>query len=158
VLEFSALQFGLLTSLQMVTAIAIDIPVAKLADRCPRKPLILAGLACYACFPLVLIHATSLGWIVLAFGLAGLREIGEPARKALIADLATMEIRGRVVGMYYLIVGLVVFPASLVGGWLWALNPQGPFYAAFGLGTAGFLVYLLWGHDVRHRICRGKAP
>jgi len=94
---------------------------------------------------------------VLAFGLAGLREIGEPARKALIVDLATMEIRGRVVGMYYLIIGLVVFPASLVGGWLWALNPQWPFYAACGLGAAGFLVYLLWGHDARHRTCRGQS-
>jgi MFS family permease len=78
VLEFSALQFGLLTSLQMMTAIAIDLPVAKLADRCPRKPLILAGLACYACFPLVLIHATSLGGSCWRSGLPGCGKLANP--------------------------------------------------------------------------------
>jgi MFS family permease len=145
VLGFSALQFGMLTSLQMLIAIVIALPVAKLSERCPRKPLILGGLACYACFPLLLVYATTPLWIVLAFGVAGLRELGEPARKALIVDLANTEIRGRVVGMYYLVLGLVVFPASLVGGWLWTFNPQGPFYAACGLGALGFLVYLIWG-------------
>lgn len=153
VLEFTALQFGMLSSLQMLIAIAIDIPVAKLADRFPRQPLILGSLACYACFPLVLIHATTPAWIVLAFALAGLREFGEPARKALIVDLADVETRGRLVGMYYLVLGLLVFPASLLGGWLWAFNPQWPFYAAGVFGTAGFLVYLLWGQFVRYRIC-----
>lgn len=152
VLEFSALQFGMLTSLQMLIAIAIDLPMAKLAERCPRKPLILGSLACYAGFPLVLVHATTPAWIVLAFGLAGLQELGEPARKALIVDFASVETRGRLVGMYYLILGLLVFPASLIGGWLWARNPQWPFYAACVLGAAGFLVYLLWGRGVRKGI------
>jgi MFS family permease len=145
VLGFSAFQFGLLTSLHMLLAMVIDIPVAKLADRYPRKPLVLGTLACFAVFPLVLAHATTFVWAVLAFGFAGLRETGEPARKAMIVDLATSARRGRVVGMYYLIRGLAVFPASLVGGWLWGLDPRWPFYAAFLLGTAGFLVYVIWG-------------
>jgi hypothetical protein len=132
-------------------------PVAKLAERCPRKLLILGGLACYAGFPLVLAHATTPGWIVLAFGLAGLREFGEPARKALIVDLASLEIRGRVVGMYYLILGLVVFPASLLGGWLWRLDPQWPFYAACGFGSTGFLVYLIWGGSLMVPTSRQKS-
>lgn len=145
VLGFSAVQFGLLTSVQMLVAILIDIPAAKHADCCPRKPLILGTLACFALFPLILVHATSFVWIVSAFVLAGLREMGEPARKASIVDLAAEATRGRVVGMYYLILGLAVFPASLVGGWLWALNPQWPFYLAGVIGSAGFLVYAVWG-------------
>jgi MFS family permease len=145
VLGFSAVQFGLLTSVQMLVAMLIDIPAAKHADCCPRKPLILGTLACFALFPLILVHATSFVWIVSAFVLAGLREIGEPARKASIVDLAAEATRGRVVGMYYLILGVAVFPASLVGGWLWALNPQWPFYLAGVIGSAGFLVYAVWG-------------
>jgi hypothetical protein len=47
--------------------------------------------------------------------------------------------------MYYLILGLAVFPASLVGGWLWMLNPQWPFYLSGVIGSAGFLVYAIWG-------------
>lgn len=145
VLGFSAVQFGLLTSVQMLVAMLITIPVAKHADCCPRKPLILGALACFALFPLVLVHATSFVWSVVAFVLAGLREIGEPARKASIVDLADEAMRGRVVGMYYLILGLAVFPASLFGGWLWALNPQWPFYLSGVTGSAGFLVYAIWG-------------
>jgi hypothetical protein len=99
----------------------------------------------FALFPLALARATTIGWVALAFVIAGLREIGEPARKALIVDLAAAAVRGRAVGLYYLIRGLVLFPASLVGGWLWTRNAQWPFYAAFLVGVAGFLAYALWG-------------
>ena len=38
-----------------------------------------------------------------AFVIGGLREIGEPSRKALIVDLAEPTMRARTVGLYYLI-------------------------------------------------------
>ena len=79
--------------------------------------------------------------MVLAFVVAGLREIGKPTRKALIVDLARETARGRAVGMYYLVQGLVVLPTSLIGGWLWTISPRLPFYIAFLAGVAGFLVY-----------------
>lgn len=145
VLRSDALQFGWLTSLQMLTAILIYIPLSKLADRMNRKPFVLMTFAFFALFPLVLVSASSFFWLLLAFVVAGLREIGEPARKALIVDLAQETVRGRAVGMYYFLRGLVVFPASLVGGWLWAIGAQWPFYAAFVVGLAGFLAYAVWG-------------
>jgi len=46
--------------------------------------------------------------------------------------------------MYYLVRGLVVFPASLVGGWLWTINAQLPFYVAFGVGVIAALTYAAW--------------
>ncbi len=78
---------------------------------------------------------------MFAFIIAGLREIGEPARKAQIVDLAPAAVRGQVVGLYYLVRGLAVFPASLVGGWLWTLGHDWPFYVSSMLGFLGFLVY-----------------
>lgn len=135
--------FGWLTSIQMLTAILIYIPIAKLSDRMNRKPFVLITFAFFALFPLVLVNATSFFWVVLAFVIAGLREVGEPARKALIVDLAHEAARGRTVGMYYLIRGLAVFPASLAGGWLWTIDNQLPFYSAALVGTAGFLVYMV---------------
>ncbi len=50
-------------------------------------------------------------------------QIGEPPRKAMIADLARADRRSIDVGTYYLVRGLSVFPASLVGGALWKVNP-----------------------------------
>jgi MFS family permease len=110
-----------------------------------RKPLVLITFAFFALFPLVLVSATGFFWVVLAFVIAGLRELGEPARKALIVDLVQEVARGRTVGMYYLIRGLVVFPASLAGGWQWTINNQLPFYSAAIVGMVGFLAYMLWG-------------
>jgi MFS family permease len=145
VLRADAFQFGWLTSVQMLAATLIYIPIAKLSDRMNRKPFVLVTFAFFALFPLALVSAVSFFWVVLAFVIAGLREVGEPARKALIVDLAQATVRGRAVGMYYLIRGLVVFPASLIGGWLWTINAQLPFYIAFLVGVAGFLAYAVWG-------------
>ncbi len=145
VLQLGAFDFGWLTGVQMLTAILIYISTAKLADRLNRKPFVLLTFVFFALFPLVLAHATSLAWVTVAFVIAGLREVGEPARKALIVDLAHATARGRAVGMYYLVRGLVVFPASLVGGWLWTINTQLPFYVAFGVGVVAALTYAAWG-------------
>ncbi len=137
--------YGWLVSLQMVTATVTYIPIANLADRLNRKPFVLLTFIFFALFPLMLAVSTNLAWVALAFVLAGLREVGEPARKALIVDLTLPEIRGRQVGLYYLVRGLVVFPASLVGGWLWTVEPVLPFYAAFAIGALGAALYALRG-------------
>jgi MFS family permease len=145
VLGGTAVQFGGLTSVQMIAATLVYLPVAKLSDRMNRKPFVLATFAFFALFPLALAAARGPFWLTAAFVVGGLRETGEPARKALIVDLASAGARGRAVGLYYLIRGLAVFPASLVGGWLWTIDRRLPFYAAFAVGAAGFLVHARWG-------------
>jgi MFS family permease len=145
VLGGTAVEFGTLTSVQMIAATLVYIPVARLADRMNRKPFVLLTFAFFALFPLALVTAHGTAWLTVAFVVAGLRETGEPARKALIVDLASAGARGRAVGLYYLIRGLAVFAAPLVGGWLWILDRRLPFYVAFGVGAAGFLVHARWG-------------
>jgi MFS family permease len=66
----------------------------------------------------------------------------------MIVDLSSPTYRGRAVGMYYLIRGLVVFPASLIGGLLWTIAPQITFYTAFIIGLTGAIVFALWGPDL----------
>ena len=144
-LHFSAADFGLLTALQMAVSIAVYIPIARLSDRMNRKPFVLLTFAFFALFPLILTQVHSFVGLALAFAVAGLREIGEPARKALIVDLADPASIGRAVGMYYLIRGFAVFPAALLGGWLWGIDPQLPFYVAFVMGVIGWLVYWRFG-------------
>lgn len=147
VLQQDALTFGYLTAVQMLTAILVYIPIAKLADQANRKPFVLLTFAFFALFPLALVQAAGPAGLVPAFAVAGLREVGEPARKALIVDLSDAAVRGRAVGMYYLLRGLAVFPAPLVGGWLWTQDPRWPFYAAFGVGVASVLAYALQRAD-----------
>lgn len=140
--HLSPLQFGALTSLQMTVAILGYLPAAHFADRYGRQPFILATFAFFALFPLSLaILPTNL--IFISFIIAGLREIGEPARKARIVDLSASEFRGRVVGLYYLIRGLATIPAPIIGGLLWQQGYTFPFIIAFVVMAFGLLLYAI---------------
>jgi MFS family permease len=144
VLGLTAATFGTLVALRMATSILVYIPAATLADRWGRAPFVVLSFLCFALFPFLLASARGPVGLIAAFVCAGLREIGEPARKAMIVDLADAAQRGRMVGVYYFTRGLVVMPASLVGGMLWRLHPQIPFYVAAGVCLLG-LVLLLAG-------------
>ncbi|HXU47162.1 MAG TPA: MFS transporter [Thermoanaerobaculia bacterium] len=145
VLGATSARFGALTSLQMITSTLAYLPLARLADRLERKPFVLATFAFFALFPVALVGLPGALGLAAAFVVGGLREVGEPARKALILDLAPAGARGRAVGLYYLIRGLVVFPAPLAGGWLWSLDRRWPFWAAGAVGAVGFLFHARWG-------------
>lgn len=147
VLRREPVEFGWLVSLQMLVATVIYLPLVRLADRMNRKPFVLTTFVLFAVFPLVLVLVKSSVGLAIAFTLAGLREVGEPARKALIVDLSSPAARGRSVGLYYLARGLTVFPASFAGGWLWMIDPTYPFYAAFAIGVLGVVAYGIWGAD-----------
>ena len=80
-------------------------------------------------------------WLAVAFAVRGLKEFGEPARKALIIGEARPELRSRTYGAYYLMRDCVVTLGSFLGAGLWSLGPRINFAAAaaFGaLGTAWF--------------------
>jgi len=132
-------QFGSLVSLQMTVSILTYIPMARLADRYGRRPFVLAAFALFAAYPLAIGLSPSYLALLFAFAVAGSRELGEPARKALIVDLAHPDRRGRDVGVYYLVRGLCVTPAPLLGGLLYGLQPRLTFAAATGIATLGLL-------------------
>jgi hypothetical protein len=73
--------------------------------------------------------------------IGGLREIGEPARKAMIVDFAKDSLRARSVGLYYLVRSLSITPAAALGGLLWNVDPRTPFVAAAAMGAIGTLVF-----------------
>jgi MFS family permease len=142
VLGLSAATFGTLIALRMATSILIYLPIAKLADRWGRTPFVVVSFVFFALFPLLLASAQGPVGLVAAFLCAGLRELGEPARKALIVDLADVAQRGRMVGVYYFTRGLVVMPASLIGGLLWQRSPQTPFLVAGVICLLGVVLML----------------
>jgi MFS family permease len=143
VIGISAPQFGVLIAVQMVTAILIYLPAAHVADRVGRKPFVVATFVAFSLFPIAVVSAHSFGALVLAFIVGGLREIGEPARKALIVDLAEPHLRARSVGMYYLLRSLAITPAAFVGGVLWQVRPSLPFFAAGFIGSIGTVLFAL---------------
>lgn len=144
----SAVQFGLLTTIEMTTAVLVYIPVAYLADRGTKKPFVLMTFVFFTLFPLVLLYSRSFEWLILAFVLRGLKEFGEPTRKALIMDLSPDHCKAGMFGLYYLIRDVFVSLAAFGGAFLWQISPQTNLVTAFVcgiIGTAGFAVF---GRDI----------
>ena len=141
--HFTVATFGTLIAIQMVTSILVYIPAGKIADRIGRKPFVIATFLSFALFPLAIIYASNFAWLILAFIVGGLREIGEPARKAMIVDFAQEGMRARSVGLYYLVRSLSITPAAAIGGLLWKIAPEVPFITAGIIGLLGTVVFAL---------------
>ncbi len=141
VIGASLADYGILVAIQMTTAILVYIPSAKLADRIGRKPFVTATFLCFALFPLAVVLASGFITLSFAFVIGGLREIGEPSRKAMIVDFAEPSSRARSVGLYYLVRSLSITPAAFIGGLLWKLAPQTPFITASVIGIIGTIVF-----------------
>lgn len=144
----STTQFGILTMIEMVTAMLVYIPVAMLADRYGKKPFVLITFGFFTLFPLMLIISKSFWMFVLAFIIRGLKEFGEPTRKALIMDLAPEQYKASAFGTYYLVRDVIVSIAALSSAWLWNINPTVNFVVAFGFGVLGTLLFALYGEDL----------
>ncbi len=170
--KITPLQFGLLTTVEMITAMLVYIPVAYLADTRTKKPFVVATFVFFTAFPLALLFAHSLWMMMLAFVIRGLKEFGEPTRKALIMDLAPDGRKAATFGLYYLIRDSVVSIAAFGGALLWdastakliidtlgigqmllpffeaITSPATNFIVAFAFGLAGTLYFGLFGQDL----------
>jgi MFS family permease len=144
----SAIQFGLLTSIEMATAVLVYIPVAYMADRSRKKPFVLITFIFFTLFPLVLFYSRSMGWLILAFILRGLKEFGEPTRKSLIMDLSPDHCKAGMFGLYYLIRDVFVSLAAFGGAFLWQVSPQANFFTAFVFGIVGTIGFTVFGRDI----------
>ncbi len=174
--QITPLQFGLLTTIEMATAVLVYLPVAYLADRSTKKPFVVTTFVFFTIFPLILLTARSFWVMVIAFIIRGLKEFGEPTRKALIMDLAPEGKKAAAFGVYYLIRDVIVSIAAFGGALLWdastanlivktlgfghsllpffnaVASPATNFLVAFGFGLSGTLYFALFGQDL------GTAP
>lgn len=145
----SAFQFGLLTAIEMATAVLVYIPVAHLADKTTKKPFVVATFVFFTLFPLVLLFCRSFVWLIPAFVLRGLKEFGEPTRKALILDLAPESCKAGMYGLYYFMRDVSVSVAAFGGAFLWQVSPATNLIVAFAFGVVGTIAFARYGTDVR---------
>ncbi|MDR3754656.1 MAG: MFS transporter [Terracidiphilus sp.] len=143
----TATQFGILTAVEMATAVAIYLPVAKMADKSSKKPFVVITFINFALFPLVLFYSRTFSMLVVAFALRGLKEFGEPTRKALIMQLAPKDRKAGSFGAYYLFRDSVVALAAFAGAYLWTLNPAINLWSAFAFGMGGAIWFAIFGRD-----------
>jgi len=143
--KVTPIQFGYLTAIEMLTAALIYIPVASFSDRLERKPFVALTFVFFTIFPLFLYYSRSYLLLIFAFVVRGLKEFGEPTRKAMIMDLSAPTAQARSVGLYYFVRDVIVSSAAFAGGFLWKLDPSVNLFTAFGFGIAGTLYFILFG-------------
>ena len=154
----TAFQFGVLTSFEMATAVLIYVPVAYFADRSTKRPFVVTTFIFFTLFPLVLIFCQSFTWLVLAFILRGLKEFGEPTRKALIMDLAPEGQKAAMFGLYYLLRDVIVSVAAFGGAFLWLIGPATNLLVAFSCGVAGTVGFAIWGKIPQEIVLDDGSP
>lgn len=140
--------WGWFPAISSAVALATYIPFGKLIDRSPSpKPYIGLTFFLFACFPLLLVLLPKTGLplyvaVALVFVVNGLRELGEPARKAFITAGFPPEHRAQGVGLYWGTRSIAFCAAPLVAWQVWLrVGPDAAFLIAGGLGMIGALLF-----------------
>lgn len=136
-----------------------SIPAGIAADRFGRKRVILLGFMLFAIlyYGFAIARDTTAIWVL--FGFYGLfMGLTEGIQKAFLATIIPQDFKATAFGVYNTAVGLAMFPASLIGGWLWDhVSPSATFY--FGaitasLSSASFIIFIL---SIRKRVLKTKV-
>lgn len=145
---------GLLLAIMAFVALATYVPIAKWVDRSPSpRPFIGTTFLLFSLFPICLVVLPKIcEWtgmpmmvgLVAAFAINGLRELGEPARKALITTGFRPEIRARAVGLYWGLRSFAFCPAPIVAAFLWkTIGPDLTFLIGGAIGLLGTIRYAM---------------
>jgi predicted MFS family arabinose efflux permease len=140
----------ILVPMQHLVALATYLPIGGMTRKVGLEPFVGVTFLFFALFPLVLAWTPGGWWLLIPFVVYGLREIGEPARKALITSLMPEPVRARGVGLYWGLRSFAISSASLVGAALWyAFGPRVLLHTAFAIGCIGAAVF--------YTCCRSSA-
>jgi len=144
VVGVTALDWGVIVSLQLLLAGVLKIPGGWLSDRFGKKKAMTASLL--TAIPMILVFTLSqspLQLVVSALLLVAAGIYYAPAHEALQADLTPRSIRGRISAFWDQSSAVAVGLGALVGGLAFeALGPAVPFYL-FALAELGAAILLV---------------
>jgi MFS family permease len=139
------LYVGVLLNIMVVAALVSYLPTARLSSTAGmiKKPYIGLSFLFFSLFPTAAaLGGTYFGFagLAAAFVVGGFREIGEPARKAMVTELVPPEYKSQLLGVYWGVRSLAVCAAPLTGGAVYyfaeELRPGSGFLAVTGAATA----------------------
>jgi MFS family permease len=137
------------------------IPAGIAADRFGKKRVIFLGFLLFAFiyYGFAVVRDTTAIWVL--FGFYGLfMGLTEGIQKAFLATIIPPDFKATAFGVYSTVVGLAMFPASLIGGWLWDnISPSATFYFGTITGTLSAVLFIIFiivikkGVSVRRLSC-----
>lgn len=144
---FTAVQLGILSSVNNITWALTSLPVGRLVDRVGARPVMILSEALGV--PLMLLWMTQSRFEVFAasmviFALTAATWV--PARSVYVTQTVKPARRGEIFGRYSAFSGLLAFPSAFIGGWLYDhVGFFAPFLGnlVFGIVTLAILVFLV---------------
>lgn len=128
-----------------LTASLIDVPAGIISDKIGRKKSLIVGWILYALVYVGFANSSKIISVIILFLLYGVYYgLTEGVAKAYVADIVPPNKKGTAFGLYNLVIGGTLLPASLIAGFLWqTFSPATSFY--FGgtlaiIATLGFLL------------------
>ncbi len=119
VLKASPLQIALVSVVQMFVMILFQRWTGRHADAVGRKPLLVAFRFILVTVPIAYALAPDINLLIVSGLFWGFAQvIGQTAAATYLLDIAPKEYRGSFVAAYNLIIGVVTFTGSLIGGYL----------------------------------------
>jgi len=115
----------------------VTYPASRLSDSIGRKKLLVLGYLFYGLVYLWFAVNSSVNSLWFMFGVYGLyTAFTEGVEKALVADIAPVQMRATAIGLHATLVGIGLLPASLLAGILWRfLGPAWAFYFGSFMGV-----------------------
>jgi MFS family permease len=116
-------------------------PASRLSDRIGRKKLLCLGYFFYGLVYLGFAVNKSTDMLWFLFGIYGLyMGFTDGVEKALITDISPVNLKATTIGLHATLVGIGLFPASLLAGLLWrSFGAAAPFYFGGGVGIISSL-------------------
>ena len=138
---FSEANVIFLYFLYNISASLLAIPAGRRSDQIGRKPVLIAAYVVFALvyfgFAVVNRSEVMVGLFIL-YGVYTALITG--VERAYISEIAPQEFRGTLLGLHGTIIGLTLFPASMIAGVLWTLiDASAPFIFGGSLALAAAL-------------------
>ena len=135
-------------------------PAGALSDRVGRRGPIAVAWAIYAAAYLGFAVAGSAAPVVFLWLLYGAYYgISDAVGRALVADLAPLELRATGYGILSAVIGVLLLPASLIAGMLWdAVDPSAPFWFGAACAAGATVVLVGFVRPSRGSITTTKGP
>ncbi len=125
----------------------LSYPIGFLSDKIGRKNLLVGGYILYGFIYVAFAMIHSAQWIWLLFVLYGIYTgMTKGVEKALVADRAPSHLKGTMMGLYAMITGIGLLPASILTGFIWDhFGAASSFYfnGVLALVSAGFIYLVL---------------
>jgi MFS family permease len=139
----------------IVTAV-LAYPLGGLSDRVGRRGMVLAGYLLFALNYAGLALFAGRVALLAAFVVLGVHTaLIDGQQKSLIADLVPPDRRGTAFGVYHMVVGVALLPASVMAGFVWdRFGASATFGLDAGLAFAAALLFVVLvplGHEWKAR-------